>query len=212
MKSATRKLIFQTRADFRAWLGENAKGSDGVWLEFSKSKALKTLSASEALEEALCFGWIDGQMQSMDENSYLKYFKQRADGSNWSEKNQKLVEQLEKQGLMTDCGREKIAYAKQHGTWGVSNKPEPLSPEMLQQFCEMLGPFEPACSNFMKMTPSVRKNYAGSYFFGAKTEEGKRKRFETIIERLNLNLDPMQSMKKALEKAGENKDGPRKID
>jgi hypothetical protein len=63
----------------------------------------------------------------------------------------------------------------------------------------MVKPFESAYANLMKMSPSVRRNYAGSYFLGAKTEAGKQKRFDTIIERLNLNLDPMQSMKKAKE-------------
>jgi hypothetical protein len=61
----------------------------------------------------------------------------------------------------------------------------------------MIKPFELAYRNFMKMTKSVRKAYIGSYFFGAKTEEGKQKRFATIIERLNLNLNPMESMKKS---------------
>ena len=71
------------------------------------------MKADEALEEALCFGWIDGQMKSMNETSYRKYFSLRRDNSKWSEKNKKLVEQLEKQGIMTDYGRKKIEEAKQ---------------------------------------------------------------------------------------------------
>ena len=197
------KLQFQSRSDFRAWLTENAVSSGGVWLVFSKTKAVVTLSATEALEEALCFGWIDGQMQSVDNDSYLKYFKQRANTSNWSAKNQKLADKLEGEGLMTDLGRAKIEYAKVHGIWGANKKPEPVADELLQQFCEMLKPFEPAYTNLMKMSPSVRRSYAGSYFFGTKTEEGKQKRFDTIVKRLKLNLDPMQSMKKALEKLAE---------
>jgi hypothetical protein len=63
----------------------------------------------------------------------------------------------------------------------------------------MIKPYELAYTNFMRMTKSVRKAYTGSYFFGAKTEEGKQKRFTTIIERLCLNLNPMESMKKKLE-------------
>jgi uncharacterized protein YdeI (YjbR/CyaY-like superfamily) len=200
MSKETQKLHFKTRGDFRAWLKKNAETSGGVWLVFGKTKAVVSLSAAEALEEALCFGWIDGQIESVDDNSYLKYFKQRAKNSNWSEKNQKLAEKLEHEGLMTEAGRAKIEHAKQNGTWNAGKKPEPLSPELLRQFCDMVKPFEPACTNLMKMPPSVRRNYAASYFFGAKTEEGKQRRFDTIIERLNLNLDPMQSMKKALEK------------
>ena len=204
MKKEPDKLHFQKRHDFRIWLQKNAESSDGVWLVLGKSEMVISLSANDALEEALCFGWIDGQMMSVDENSYLKYFKQRAASSNWSEKNQKIADKLENEGLMTDMGRAKIEFARKNGKWGANKKPEPLSDDLLQQFYEMIRPYEPAFTNLMKMTPSVRKNYAGSYFWGAKTAEGKQKRFETIIERLNLNLDPMQSMKKALEKlAGE---------
>lgn len=74
---------------------------------FGKPGGPVTLKANEALEEALCFGWIDGQMQSIDELSYIKYFKQRSIKSKWSEKNKKLVEKLECNGQMTDFGRQR---------------------------------------------------------------------------------------------------------
>lgn len=83
-------LRFETRQDFRAWLTENATTSEGVWLIFGKTKQVKTLKAGEALEEALCFGWIDGVMKKVDEHSYLKYFARRRKNSKWSEKNKKL--------------------------------------------------------------------------------------------------------------------------
>lgn len=57
------QMIFETRIDFRGWLEENATTSKGIWLVFSKHSSIKTLKASEALEEALCYGWIDGQMR-----------------------------------------------------------------------------------------------------------------------------------------------------
>lgn len=101
--------------------GNNKTGSKHQTAEqdngFSKQKSAETLKAGEALEEALCFGWIDGQIKSIDENTYMKYFKQRNKNNNWSEKNKKLVEALEKKGLMTDFGRAKVEYAKQHGLW-----------------------------------------------------------------------------------------------
>ena len=97
-------LLFEQRADFRRWLTENATTSGGVWLVFGKTKQVKTLKASEALEEALCFGWIDGVMKKVDDDSYLKYFAARRKNSKWSEKNKKIVNKLEQQGLMTDLG------------------------------------------------------------------------------------------------------------
>lgn len=192
------RMLFKNRSEFREWLTKNALSDEGVWLIFGKKDTPETLKASEALEEALCFGWIDGQMQSVDEKSYLKYFKQRSKTSNWSEKNRNLVEKLEAQGLMTDFGRVKIEIAKQNGRWNPP-KSEPLTDEQMQQFDDMLKPHENAYDNFIKMSRSARKAYAASYFFGAKTEIGKQKRFSIIIERLNLNLNPMESMKKKLE-------------
>ena len=74
-------LCFQTRADFRNWLSENCQSHEGVWLLFGKTKELPTLKASEALEEALCYGWIDGLMKKINEDSYKKYFAARKSNS-----------------------------------------------------------------------------------------------------------------------------------
>jgi len=190
---------FENREKFRQWLMENAVSDNGIWLIFDKQKKSTTLSAGEALEEALCFGWIDGQIESIDEKYYKKYFKQRRKESNWSEKNKKLIEKLESQNIMTEHGREKVKYAKENGFWDSSEKEE-LTDGHIEQFENMIKPYKLAYTNFMKMAKSARKAYAGSYFFGAKTEEGKQKRFNTIIECLKLNLNPMESMKKKLEK------------
>lgn len=99
---------FKNREEFRKWLIENALSDNGIWIIFDKQKKVSLLGAGEALEEALCFGWIDGQMESIDEKYYRKYFKQRRKNSNWSEKNKKLIEKLESQNIMTKYGREKI--------------------------------------------------------------------------------------------------------
>lgn len=193
------RLLLKDRAEFRAWLAEHALSAEGIWLVFGKDGGPSTIKANEALEEALCFGWIDGQIQSVDESSYLKYFKQRNESGNWSEKNKSLAEKLEERGLMTDFGRAKIEAAKQNGRWD-SPKAETLSDGQFEGFIAMLRPHEQAYGNFMKMSRSTQRTYASSYYFGAKTEAGKQKRLQSIIERLNLNLNPMESLKKKLEK------------
>jgi len=71
------ELLFTSRNEFRNWLHENCLSSGGVWLLFGKSGGPKTIKANEALEEALCFGWIDGQMRSIDDKTYIKYFSLR---------------------------------------------------------------------------------------------------------------------------------------
>lgn len=192
-KEDTSRLRFVSRGEFRAWLSQNAMTSAGVWLEFGKSKAVVTLSASDALEEALCFGWIDGQLKSVDDDRYIKYFKQRSDASQWSEKNKSLAGKLELQGLMTDFGRAKIETAKQNGNWDVP-KAEPMTEEQVRAFEDLLKSHETAWTNYEKMPRSARKAYAASYIY-TKTEAGQQKRLNTIIERLNLNLNPMESMK-----------------
>jgi uncharacterized protein YdeI (YjbR/CyaY-like superfamily) len=183
------QMLFKTRLDFRNWLIENCATSSGIWLVFSKHPSIKTLKANEALEEALCFGWIDGQMQSIDECKYIKYFAARRKGSKWSEKNKNLVNELEANGLMTDLGRAKIEEAKTNGRLDAP-KPEPISEKQVQMLAELLKEFEPALTNFNAMSPSVRKTYTGLYF-DAKSDDAKKRRLDKIIGRLNLNLKPM---------------------
>lgn len=182
-------LQFASRDEFRAWLSENALSSDGVWLLFGKAGGPKTLKAAEALEEALCFGWIDGQMQSLDTKSYIKYFAQRRQNSKWSDKNKGIVEKLEKQGIMTDQGRAKIEEAKKNGQW---DKPKALSitDDHIAQISDLLKDYEPAYTNFQAMSPSVRKTYTRAYL-DAKTEAGQAKRLAWMVDRLNKNLKPM---------------------
>jgi len=107
----------------RAWLDKHSTSSDGVWLLFGKKGGPVTLTAGEALEEALCFGWIDGQMKSIDDKTYKKYFSIRRANSKWSDKNKALAEQLEQQGKMNDFGRAKIEEARNNGQWNAAKYP-----------------------------------------------------------------------------------------
>ena len=74
-------MEFSHRDEFRRWLETHCMSDDGIWLLFGKAGGPKTIKAGEALEEALCFGWIDGQMQSIDDKTYKKYFSMRSIGS-----------------------------------------------------------------------------------------------------------------------------------
>lgn len=156
-------LAFKNRREFREWLTANALSDGGVWILFYKNNAAESIKANEALEEALCFGWIDGQMRSVDENAYMKYFKQRSSKSNWSEKNKCLAAKLESSGLMTGYGRAKIEEAKRNGCWDAPKK-EALTDSRLDEFTDMLRPQTAAYENFIKMSPSARKTYAASGF------------------------------------------------
>ncbi|MGI6105192.1 MAG: YdeI/OmpD-associated family protein [Raoultibacter sp.] len=182
-------LTFASREEFKLWLTENALSDEGVWLLFGKAGGPKTLKAAEALEEALCFGWIDGQMQSLNDESYIKYFSQRRNNSKWSDKNKGIVEKLETQGIMTEFGRAKIEEAKKNGQWDKP-KPPSITDEQISLLAEMLQEYEPAYTNFQAMSSSVRKTYTRAYF-DAKTDAGKEKRLAWMVDRLNKNLKPM---------------------
>lgn len=181
-------LQFSTAQALRKWLEENTDGV-GVWLLFGKKGGPRTLSAAAALEEALCCGWIDGQMQRIDDTCYRKYFAPRRPDSPWSEKNRKLAEQLIAAGRMTASGLARIEEAKADGRW---NAPKRLvvTEEHVTALEKLLHGHEPAHANYRGMSPSVRRQYAGLYF-ETKSEEARSRRLEKIIGRLEQGLKPM---------------------
>jgi len=185
----TEYLMFSSRNEFRNWLQDHCLTSGGVWLLFGKTGGPKTIRADEALEEALCFGWIDGQMQSIDDKTYMKYFSIRRKNSKWSDKNKALVESLEKRGIMTDYGRTKIVEAKKNGQWDAPN-PISVTDDQIAILTGLLREHELACTNFQGMSPSVKKTYTRAYF-DAKTDAGRVNRLSWMIDRLNKNLKPM---------------------
>lgn len=182
-------MKFSDREEFRKWLGSHCQSDDGIWILFGKAGGPKTVKAGEALEEALCFGWIDGQMKSIDDKTYKKYFSMRREKSKWSEKNKTLTKSLEERGLMTDFGRKKIEEAKQNGQWDAT-KPGAVTEEQIACLAALLEGYEPACTNFQAMSLSVQKTYTRAYF-DAKTDAGREKRIAWMVDRLNQNLKPM---------------------
>ena len=183
-------MKFAGREEFREWLSRHCESKAGIWLLFGKSGGPQTIKAKEALEEALCFGWIDGQMEKIDDKTYKKYFSLRRRNSKWSEKNKALVKKLEEEGLMTDFGRKKIDEAKKNGQWEASNPLAILTEEDIACLTALLKRHELAHKNFQAMSLSVKKTYTRAYL-DAKTDAGREKRIAWIVDRLNKNLKPM---------------------
>lgn len=181
--------IFPSRQAFRCWLEENCAQSEGIWLLFEKRRDSSALSANEALEEALCFGWIDGQMQRIDEHSYKKYFARRTPKSNWSDKNKKTAQALIDRGLMSHHGMKAIETAKQSGAWDTSTR-NVISDEQVEELKRLLQTYDIAYNHFISMSPSIQRTYTGLYL-DAKTEKTRQSRLERIVDRLNKNLKPM---------------------
>jgi len=182
-------LTFADRQTFREWLDKYGAESDGVWLLFGEKEKIVTLSATDALEEALCHGWIDGQLQSLDNNTYKKYFAPRLPKSKWSVKNKELSQTLMNKGLMTQQGLEAIESARKNGLW-ENAKRILINDEQIQLLMEIIQPSELAHSNFIAMSHSVQRTYTG-FYLDAKSDKTRQNRLEKIIDRLNKNLKPM---------------------
>jgi uncharacterized protein YdeI (YjbR/CyaY-like superfamily) len=119
MADALDELIVGDVAAWRAWLGANHERPDGVWLVLAKkgSQTPTALSYDEALEEALCHGWIDGLLRRRDERSYRQRFTPRRPRSPWSERNVGIVERLLGEQRMRPAGLDAVARAKADGRW-----------------------------------------------------------------------------------------------
>ena len=184
------QLVFTDRCEFRDWLAGHHAECTGVWLVFGKAGRLKTVKPDEALEEALCFGWIDGQIRSVDETRYLKRFTPRRKRSRWSERNRGIAGRLIEEGRMAGPGLSAIERARAEGTWDAPSA-APVRGEEIATLTEALRGHESAFANFLTMPPSAQKTYAAHYL-SAKAEETRRRRLEQIVARLNENKRPMQ--------------------
>ncbi len=183
------QLLFADREAFRQWLFKNHHINKGFWMVFGKGGKIKTLKPDEALEEALCFGWVDGLIKRLDEEKYVKKFSPRRKVSNWSERNKEIVNRLLKEGKITEYGMKAIEEAKKNGTWDAPKR-EPVSDEQIEILTGALKGVEPALTNFLKMPLSVRRTYTG-YYLDAKKEAVRTNRLNNIIRRLNANKRPM---------------------
>jgi uncharacterized protein YdeI (YjbR/CyaY-like superfamily) len=182
-------FTFTDRQAFREWLGKYGTKSDGIWLLFNNRGKPGTLSASDALEEALCHGWIDGQLKALDDNTYKKYFARRTPKSKWSVKNKELAQALMEKGLMTQQGLEAIERARKSGLWDDAKRIR-IDDEQIQMFKVIIQPCEPAYTNFLAMSHSVQRTYTG-FYLDAKSDKTRQARLERIIDRLDRNLKPM---------------------
>lgn len=117
-------IAFATQADIRTWLTKNHAKSDGIWVRFyKKASKVQTVSYKEALDEALCFGWIDSIVKKFDEASYVQRFTPRRKRSLWSQVNIAKVEELIKARKMTEAGMKEIERAKADGRWDAAYHP-----------------------------------------------------------------------------------------
>lgn len=109
---------FATPAEWLAWLAEHHDSGKGIWIKIAKkASGIPTINHDQALEDALCYGWIDGQTKSLDETYYLQKFTPRRSKSTWSKRNIGIVEHLIAEGRMRPTGQAAIDAAKADGRW-----------------------------------------------------------------------------------------------
>lgn len=178
----------KSRAEWRKWLEKNHRSKQSVWLIYYKSASkVPSLSWSDAVEEALCFGWIDSTKKTIDEKSYMQYFSKRKANSNWSKINKEKVAELIEQEQMTKAGFESIARAKENGSWNFLDTIEALIvPEDLK---EALAKHNTASDYFEALSKSQKKILL-HWVVSAKRAETRQKRIEEIATNAAQHLKP----------------------
>lgn len=181
------ELYFATHAEWRKWLSINHNLLLPVWLVFYKKETgVPTLSYDDAVEQALCYGWIDGTIKNIDSKKYKRKFYPRKNFYNWSPSNRKRVEKLINNKEMTEFGLAKIGeYASTHQLiWPQLN--DNSRPQLPDKLIQLLKTDELAYSNFMNLAPSHQKRYI-LWVMQAKREETRIKRMNAAIKLLRLN-------------------------
>lgn len=178
----------KSQTAWRKWLEKNHLSKQAVWLVFyNKKSQLKSITWSEAVNIALCYGWIDSKKIKIDEETLHQFFSKRKPKSTWSKINKEKVEELIEQGLMTEAGLRSIETAKQNGSWLILDEVEALiiPADLETEFKDRPN----AKDFFLSLSKSVRKVIL-SWLVFAKTTETRQKRIAEIIECADQNLKP----------------------
>lgn len=178
------------RATWRNWLIQNHQSSIGVWLIYYKVKSGKpSVSYSEAVKEALCFGWIDSKTKSLDDDRYMQIFTPRKPKSVWSKLNKQYIEELIAEGLMTPAGLQKIEAAKQDGSWTLLDAIEALI--VPPDLAEALEKNAIAKQNFDAFSNSTKKVIL-YWIDSAKRAETRQNRIEKTLTAAAENRSPLK--------------------
>lgn len=180
----------KSRMEWREWLEKNHQSKPSVWLVYFKiSTKIDSISWSEAVDEALCFGWIDSTKKTIDKERYMQYFSRRKPNSIWSKINKDKVFKLIQNNLMTKAGFDSIKIAKQNGYWTMMDNVEKLI--IPNDFKKELESNPNSKEYFLSLSKSKRKEML-AWIVLAKRTETREKRIKEIVECANKNLKPKQ--------------------
>jgi uncharacterized protein YdeI (YjbR/CyaY-like superfamily) len=167
-----------------------------VWLVFAKKHTgLPTVSYNDAVEEALCFGWIDSIIHPVDDRFYKQLFTPRKSKSAWSQSNKDRVERLRAAGLMTAAGEAAVAGAKERGSWDVLSGVEAL--EIPPELQKALNANTTSKKNWQAFTPSQQKQFL-YWLRDAKRETTRVERISTIVELVSRGITAARAYEEKL--------------
>lgn len=181
------ELYFKTMLEWHLWLEENHKKTEGVWFVFYKKNSGKpSVSYNDAVEEALCFGWIDGKIKRVNEDYYIQWFTPRRKGSRWSKLNTSRVARLIKENRMKPAGLAAFEKTKDKPELIYEIKKDEI-PSIPADLNEALKKNKIAYDNFLKSPPSSRRLYI-FWLNDAKRPETRASRIEKIVDRSEKNI------------------------
>ncbi|MBC7886743.1 MAG: YdeI/OmpD-associated family protein [Ferruginibacter sp.] len=172
--------------EWRKWLEKNHRSEKSVWLIiYKKESKVPSIYYPEAVDEALCFGWIDSKPNKRDEQSYYQFFAKRNPKSNWSKINKLKVEKLLAQNLMAPAGLESIKTAQQNGSWSALDEVENISipGDLGQAFDNNPKAFE----NWERFPRSSKRGIL-EWILNAKKEDTRKKRIEETVQLATKNI------------------------
>lgn len=195
LKDGVKIFYAESRAVWRNWLAENSTKEKNIWLLiYHKKSQTPSIYYDEALDEALCFGWIDSKSNKRDEQSFYQFFAKRNPKSNWSKVNKDKVEKLIEANLMTEAGLRMILIAKENGTWTALDEVEALiNPPDLQAALDLN---ETAKSYFEAFPRSVKRGIL-EWLLNAKQTQTRLKRITEIVSLAEKNQRANQYIKKS---------------
>ncbi len=194
LKEGKPTFYASSRKDWRKWLAANCESEDAVWLIiYKKDSDIDSVYYSEAVDEALCFGWIDSKPNKRDDKSYYQYFSKRKNKSNWSKVNKNKVKELLAKNLMAKRGLKMIEIAKANGTWNALDKVDALiePDDLLEEFSSN----EKAFANWKNFPPSTRRGIL-EWIFNAKRATTRSKRINETVSLAEQNIRANQFRKK----------------
>lgn len=176
-------ISFDTTDKWKNWLAENHNKSKGIWIRFyKKGSGIVSVKYKEALMEALCYGWIDGQLDKYDDDSYLQKFTPRRAKSIWSKRNIEYASQLQKEGRLKSAGLKQIETAKTDGRWEKAYDSQ-CNMKIPDDFIKRISKNKKAYE-FFKTLNKTNLYSIGWRLQTAKKPETREKRMITIIEKL----------------------------